>query len=117
MAAVGAALERCDIEIGRVRFLATADIKSNEPGIIAAAAELGLALRIVSSARIRASNCDFSHSEFVKAKVDLPAVAEPAALLAGWRTTLLLPKTIINKVTVALARENCMWSVSDRAGF
>jgi cobalt-precorrin 5A hydrolase len=42
-------------------------------------------------------------------------VAEPVALLAGRRTQLILPKTIIKSVTVAIARENCSWSASDPA--
>jgi cobalt-precorrin 5A hydrolase len=40
----------------------------------------------------------------------VPAVAEAAALLAGRRTRLILPKKIVNGVTVALARESFMWS-------
>jgi cobalt-precorrin 5A hydrolase len=42
----------------------------------------------------------------VQEKVNLPAVAEPAALLAGRRTRLLLPKTVYHGVTVAIARES-----------
>jgi len=100
------------IGLDRVRYLATADVKRNEPGLLQAARELGLGLRIVSSERIRAAGAAFTPSEFVKAKVDLPAVAEPAALLAGWRTSLIRQKTIINSVTVAIARENFSWSAS-----
>ena len=100
------------IALERVRLLATADVKRNEPGLIRAARELGLCLRIISSERIRAAGAAFTPSEFVKAKVNLPAVAEPAALLAGWRTSLIRKKTIINSVTVAIARENFSWSAS-----
>jgi cobalt-precorrin 5A hydrolase len=39
-------------------------------------------------------------------QVNVPAVAEPAALLAGRRTSLLLAKRKFDGVTVAVAREN-----------
>jgi cobalt-precorrin 5A hydrolase len=110
--AVLAALAGEAIALERVRYLATADVKRNEPGVLQAARELGLCLRIISSWRIRAAGAQFTHSEFVKTKVDLPAVAEPAALLAGWRTSLIRPKTIINSITVAIAQENFSWSAS-----
>jgi len=110
--AVRTALASEAIALDRVRYLATADVKRNEPGVLQAARELGLCLRIISSCRIRATGAQFTHSEFVKTKVDLPAVAEPAALLAGWRTSLIRPKTIINSITVAIAKENFSWSAS-----
>jgi cobalt-precorrin 5A hydrolase len=117
MQAVQTALADDAIDLDRVRYLATADVKRNEPGVIQAARDLGLSLRIVSSERIRAAGAGaaFTHSAFVEANVNLPAVAEPAALLAGWRTSLIRKRTIINSVTVAIARENCSWSASDPA--
>jgi cobalt-precorrin 5A hydrolase len=93
-----------------IRLLASADIKSNETGVIEAARELGLPLRFIASEEIRRSNLPFTRSEFVKEKVDLPAIAEPAALLSGRRTSLILPKTSFNGITVAIARESFLWS-------
>jgi cobalt-precorrin 5A hydrolase len=110
--AVRTALAGEAIALERVRYLATADIKRKEPGVLQAARELGLCLRIISSWRIRAAGAQFTHSDFVKTKVALPAVAEPAALLAGWRTSLIRPRTIINSITVAIAQENFSWSGS-----
>ncbi len=60
----------------------------------------------IASLDVRASFLILS-IRIVEEKVAVPAVAEPVALLAGRRTELLLPKTIINSVTVAIARENC----------
>jgi cobalt-precorrin 5A hydrolase len=98
-----------------VRLLASADLKADEAGLLEAAEQLAIPLRIISSAEIRACGRLFAHSTFVKDKVALPAVAEPAALLAGRRTQLILPKTIIKSVTIAIARENCSWSASGPA--
>jgi cobalt-precorrin 5A hydrolase len=110
--AVQTVLALAGISQDRVRYLATADIKRNERGLLEAACDMNLGLRIISSERIRAAGAAFAHSEFVEEKVNLPAVAEPAALLAGWRTSLIRRKTIINSVTVAIARENFSWSAS-----
>jgi cobalt-precorrin 5A hydrolase len=106
--AVREALDKVGAKPEQVRLLASADIKAKERGLIEAAAQFGLSLRFIASDEIRATTRKFQRSEFVKHKVNLPAVAEPAALLAGRRTQLLLPKTILHGVTVAVARENCL---------
>lgn len=110
--ALRAALDRAGVDAGEVRELATADIKGNERGVIEAAAVLGLPLRLIASEAIRACPLRFRRSALVQAAVGLPAVAEPAALLAGRRATLLLPRMAVAGVTVALARDGSMWSGS-----
>lgn len=107
VAAVREALRQAECAPLRVRLLATADVKADEAGLFEAARRLGVPLRVVPSEDIRASVCNFQHSAFVQEKVDLPAVAEPAALLAGRRTRLILPRIAINGVTVAIAQEDC----------
>jgi len=104
--AVDAALRKADVERPEVRLLASADIKMKEKGLLEAANILGIPLRFIRSEEIRSSCRKFSRSDFVKEKVNLPAVAEPAALLAGRRTRLILPKMTSGAVTVALARES-----------
>ena len=108
VAAIREALALAGCDLARVRLLASAQIKANEPGLLEAARELGLPLRLVAAEEIRHTARVFEHSDFVQKQVDLPAVAEPSALLAGRRTQLLLPKQILQGVTVAIARESCM---------
>jgi cobalt-precorrin 5A hydrolase len=108
VAAVRTALAAAGCDIARVRTLASVDLKAGEPGLREAARQLGLPLRLISSEEIRHTVYAFAHSPLAEEKVDLPAVAEPAALLAGRRTQLLLPRQVIESVTVAIARENCM---------
>ena len=110
--AVKEACVTAGVEMSDIRLLASADVKSDEEGLLAAAKELGLPIRFIASDEIRASTAGFGHSDFVQEKVDLPAVAEPAALLAGRRTRLILPKTAFNGITVAIARESFLWSES-----
>lgn len=108
--AIVAALGEAGVERDEVRLLASADVKMEEKGLLEAACLLGIPLRFLSSEEIRSSGRIFSRSDFVKEKVNLPAVAEPAALLAGRRTRLILPKRTKGAVTVALARESFLWS-------
>ncbi len=105
--AITSALQIAEVKIEQVRYLATADVKANEPGMLQAATELGIPLRIIDAEQIRISNLPFTESEFVQQKVNLPAVSEPAALLSGRRTSLILQKTAFNGITIAIARENC----------
>ncbi len=98
----------------RVRYLATADVKAAETGLLKAAATLDIPLRIISSDRIQNCQQSFAHSPFVQQQVNLPAVAEPAALLAGWRTSLIVQRKACNGITIAVAQENCLSLASDQ---
>jgi cobalt-precorrin 5A hydrolase len=108
--AIEQAVKKADINLDHVRLLASADIKSNEAGLIEASLKLNIPIRFISSDRIRNTRRNFKCSQFVQEKVDLPAVAEPAALIAGTRTSLILPRKVHNHVTVAIAKENSLWS-------
>jgi cobalt-precorrin 5A hydrolase len=105
--AIASALEMAEVKIERVRYLATADVKADEPGLLQAATELEIPLRIIDADQIRISSLPFAESAFVQQKVNLPAVSEPAALLSGRRTSLILQKTAFNGITIAIAKENC----------
>jgi cobalt-precorrin 5A hydrolase len=105
--AVRESLDAAGLGPQQVRYLASVDIKRDEPGLVEAAKRLGMPLRLIAAEEIRACRRDFNPSPLAQEKVDLPAVAEPAALLAGRRTTFVLRKTIREGVTVAIARESC----------
>ena len=108
MAAVIKVLRLENIPLEKVRYLATAEVKANEPGLLAAAKALDIPLRIISNERIRNCQQEFQPSTFVKQQVNLPAVAEPVALLAGWRTSLIVRKQAHQGITIAVAQENCL---------
>ena len=112
VAAVHEALADAGIALEEVRLLASAEIKADEAGLLAAAETLGVPIRFIAAEEIRASLREFSHSDFVAKKVNLPAVAEPAALLAGRRSRFLCRKKTYNGITIALAREGFPWSES-----
>ncbi|MDD5167250.1 MAG: cobalamin biosynthesis protein [Syntrophales bacterium] len=112
VSAIKDVIEQAGVELGEVRFLASAGIKADEAGLLEASRIMDIPVRFIPSAEIRRWEKAFDSSAFVKGKVDLPAVAVPAALLAGRRTSLIWPKTIYQGVTVALAREDFSWSAS-----
>lgn len=108
VAAVRSAAKRAGVDMKDIRYIASADIKAKERGLVAAAERLNMPLRFIASDEIRNTRRAFTCSKVAKRRVNLPAVAEPAALLAGRRTELILPRTAFNGITVALARERCL---------
>jgi cobalt-precorrin 5A hydrolase len=112
VAAIRDTLAGAGVSLEEVRLLASAEVKADEAGLLGAAETLGVPIRFLSAAEIRASLRDFSHSDFVQEKMNLPAVAEPAALLAGRRTRFICRKKTFNGITIALAREGFSWSES-----
>ena len=112
--AINNAAGKAKVTIEQIRLLASADIKKNEPGLLQASKQLGIPIRFITSDQIRNTRRNFECSQFVQQKVNLPAVAEPAALLAGIKTQIILPRTVYNHVTIAIARENCLSSGSGR---
>lgn len=102
------ALVRIGAGPDEVRFLSSVDIKSDEKGLLQASEALDIPIRFISSAEIKETRKVFAKSDLSQKKVGLPAVAEPAALLAGKGTKLILKRIIWKGVTVAIARENSL---------
>jgi len=110
VAAIRETLTDAGVALNDVRWIASADVKADETGLIDAARTLKIPIRFIAAEEIRGSSREFSHSDFVAEKVNLPAVAEPAALLAGKRTRLIHKKATFNGITISLAREGFLWS-------
>ncbi|MEN3361928.1 MAG: cobalt-precorrin hydrolase / cobalt-factor methyltransferase / precorrin-3B, partial [Mycobacteriales bacterium] len=98
---IRAALAAGGLAAGSVRELSTVDIKAAEPGIVAAARELGVPLVTHPAAEL--ATVDVPHpSEVVRAAVGTPSVAEAAALAGGGE--LVVPKRKSARATAAVAR-------------
>jgi len=119
--AIALALNQAGLVAAGLRTLASVDLKEDEAGLRAAATELGLPLILISRTEIRwlEESGSVRSSPVVREKIGVGAVCEPAALLAGKKTRLLLPKTTfpaIRGVTVAIALETSVeasgWWVS-----
>ena len=105
-AAVNAALKKLGMLEESVRRYATIDLKEEEIGIIDFVEETGRPLDIIERSTIRKSEIEFNESEFVRKKIGVGGACEPAAILAGKNGDLILEKTALNGVTVAVAKEN-----------
>ncbi|MBM7623605.1 cobalt-precorrin 5A hydrolase [Sporohalobacter salinus] len=103
--AVEKALAKIDKDLSQVKLLATIDLKADEKGLIEYAEDKDLKLKIIARDEIKNTDLDFTASKFVKQTIGVGGVCEPAALLSGRKMELLLKKTKLNGVTVAIAEE------------
>ena len=89
---------------------ASIDVKQNEEGLLEFCRRWKLPVQFYSADELLAVQGDFSASEFVKSIVGVDNVCERAAMLsAGENAKLIVKKTCLDGVTVALAQEE--WSV------
>ena len=107
--AIHNALADADVSVDRVRLAGTVDLKANEAGLLRALEELDIPLRVVSRAEIETCAKDYSKSDFVIDKIGVGGVCEPAALISGRKTKLILKKQKYPGITIAIAQENFMW--------
>jgi cobalt-precorrin 5A hydrolase/precorrin-3B C17-methyltransferase len=84
-------LEDAGLDVRSLHGLASVDAKAEEPGLLAAAAELGVPVRFFTADELAAVSVP-NPSEAPLAAVGTPSVAEAAALLAADAAELLVPK-------------------------
>lgn len=104
--AVDTSLERVHLSLASVNRFATVDIKRDSPAMLKAAEQLGKPLEFLSVDALRSlSHRDLSpDSKMVQEKIGVGGVCERAALIvAGKNSKLILKKTKLNGVTVAIA--------------
>lgn len=94
--------------IDEVREMATVDLKANEPGLLAFCAAFNLPLRVFSRATLAARPWVSNPSAWVRQNVGLDGVCEPCALVASPRGRLLVPKTSLDGVAVAVVQDQWM---------
>jgi cobalt-precorrin 5A hydrolase len=88
-----------------IREIVTVDIKAEEPGLVAFCRRHGIALRIISKRQIEARPWVSKPSEWVRQSVGLDGVCEPCALIASTRGRLVVPKTTLDGVAVAIVAD------------
>lgn len=104
--AIEYSVRKAKSSIESLRYIATIDLKQNEKGLKDACLGLGVPLRIISTASIKNFDGKYQRSSFVKEKIGVEGVSEPCALIAAKNPRLILPKTKVGRVTVAVARED-----------
>lgn len=120
-AALRSALYRALSLAGRsaasLRALATIERRGEEEGLQEVARSLDIPLLVFTAEEINDLMEKFpqlSRSPFVKERVGVEGVCEPTALLAAPEGRLILSKTAIEGVTVALVEESYGWWERDR---
>lgn len=106
--AVKTALAEAGRAIASVRSLASADVKNDEQGLLAAAEAMNLPVEFFTrqalGAVLNERSSELVFSELVDEKIGVGGVCEPAAILgAGEASRLIMPKTKYGKVTIAIA--------------
>jgi cobalt-precorrin 5A hydrolase len=104
--AIEEALDSVHIYLSRVDCFATVDIKKTSEPMVKAVEQMGAPLEFLSVQALRSvKNMDLSpDSELVQEKIGVGGVCERAAIfVAGKNPKLILKKTKLNGVTVAIA--------------
>lgn len=106
--------EACS-QIGRsfksVAVIGSTVLKEDEIGLLAAAQQLDVPIEFFSNEQLKKciDQQKLSLSDFVNEKIGVGNVCEPAAILAGQNSQLMLPKTKYPKVTVAITPVKYRW--------
>lgn len=91
--------------LDEVREVATIDLKADEPGLREFCERHGLPLRVFARDAVAARPWATRPSEWVRKNVGVDGVCEPCALLASPRARLIVPKTPLDGVAVAVAED------------
>jgi cobalt-precorrin 5A hydrolase len=105
-AVIASALARAGLASDMLDAIAAPAAKKDEPGIVAAASTLGVALVLVAQPDLETAGSRVeTHSKRVKSLMGVGSVAEAAALAAGGPAArLVVPRIAIGPATCALAR-------------
>jgi cobalt-precorrin 5A hydrolase len=94
-----------DRPLAEVREVATIDLKAEEPGLLAFCASHELPLRVIARTDVAARPWVSEPSDWVRKNVGVAGVCEPCALIASPRGRLLVPKTTLDGVAVAIVED------------
>ncbi len=91
--------------LDQIREIVTIDLKSKEPGLIKFCQQHHIPLRILQNETIAARQWVTQPSTWVQQNIGLDGVCEPCALIACNRGKLVIPKTTLNGVAVAVVKD------------
>lgn len=106
--AIDAALDRAHVVPQAVREVRSIDLKQDEAGLLAAAAQRGWQTRFFTADELAAVPGSFAGSDFVAQTTGVDNVCERAAAAGG--AMVVLHKTVIDGITVAVALDAAPYS-------
>ena len=92
-------------QINEIREIVTIDLKANEPGLLTFCEQRQLPLRVLARETVAARVWVTKPSDWVQQNIGLPGVCEPCALIACPRGRLIVPKTALDGVAVAIVED------------
>lgn len=92
--------------LSEVREIATIDLKAGEPGLLAFCAQHDIPLRVIAGSTVAARAWVSQSSQWVQQNIGLDGVCEPCALIAAARGRLIVPKTALDGVAVAVVEDD-----------
>ncbi|MGP1569355.1 MAG: cobalt-precorrin 5A hydrolase [Eubacteriales bacterium] len=99
-------MDEYDFKNNRVLDMNSIDIKANEVALLNLSKKLNIEFKTFSAESLKSVQGNFTPSNFVKSTVGVDNVCERAAMLAaGKNAKLLVKKTSLNGVTMAIAEE------------
>lgn len=92
-------------EIDQIREVATIQLKAEEAGLVQFCTQNNIPLRVLTTAQLAARAWVTRSSDWVKQNVGVDGVCEPCALIACTRGELIVPKTSLDGVAVAVVED------------
>ena len=103
--AVESALQLVSRQIADVREVATIDLKQGETALLEWCKVNRILLRVIAREQVAARPWVTQPSAWVRENLGVDGVCEPCALIASPRGKLLLPKTLLDGVAVAIVED------------
>ncbi len=91
--------------LSEVRLIASVEDKQDEKGFFQLSERLNIPLKFIPRTLIMAVEDNFAKSELVKKTLGVYSVAEPCAMLGGFRCRMILTKRKMKGITIAIAEE------------
>ena len=106
--AINLVLNELNMNLSRIDYLASAEIKKDEKGMLELSDELNIPVHFVGMDKLKLfKSPDVVESEFVKSKFGIGSVCEASSLItAGYYSKLIYKKTAFNGVTISVALSN-----------
>lgn len=92
-------------DLAQVREIATIALKAEEPGLVWFCEQHNIPLRVIATEQVAARPWVTQASEWVRRNVGVDGVCEPCALIACTRGKLVVPKTALDGVAVAVVED------------
>jgi cobalt-precorrin 5A hydrolase len=111
LAAIKQACQKVARSFKSVAVIGSTVVKEDEIGLLAAAQQIDVPIEFFTNKQLEQciKQNELTLSDFVNEKIGVGNVCEPAAILTGQNSNLILPKTKYPKVTVAITQVKYRW--------